>query len=111
MEAIRATAAGTITLGFRAVARHSFDLPTSLSPAKGCEKCSQSNQGARGRLGDKSDGGVGVGVAVGIDHQALGQEECLGDDGLVEIKQVVICLLYTSPSPRDLSTSRMPSSA
>ena len=25
--------------------------------------------------------------------------------------QVLICLLYTSPSPRDLSTSRMPSSA
>ena len=25
--------------------------------------------------------------------------------------QIVICLLYTSPSPRDLSTSRMPSSA
>ena len=24
---------------------------------------------------------------------------------------VYICLLYTSPSPRDLSTSRMPSSA
>ena len=24
---------------------------------------------------------------------------------------VTICLLYTSPSPRDLSTSRMPSSA
>ena len=23
----------------------------------------------------------------------------------------VVCLLYTSPSPRDLSTSRMPSSA
>ena len=26
-------------------------------------------------------------------------------------KRVLICLLYTSPSPRDLSTSRMPSSA
>ena len=26
-------------------------------------------------------------------------------------KQLVSCLLYTSPSPRDLSTSRMPSSA
>ena len=26
-------------------------------------------------------------------------------------EQVEICLLYTSPSPRDLSTSRMPSSA
>ena len=26
-------------------------------------------------------------------------------------KRLQICLLYTSPSPRDLSTSRMPSSA
>ena len=25
--------------------------------------------------------------------------------------EAVVCLLYTSPSPRDLSTSRMPSSA
>ena len=29
----------------------------------------------------------------------------------VKIDQTFICLLYTSPSPRDLSTSRMPSSA
>ena len=28
-----------------------------------------------------------------------------------EVSQGSICLLYTSPSPRDLSTSRMPSSA
>ena len=28
-----------------------------------------------------------------------------------EIRQMCRCLLYTSPSPRDLSTSRMPSSA
>ena len=27
------------------------------------------------------------------------------------LRQYVCCLLYTSPSPRDLSTSRMPSSA
>ena len=27
------------------------------------------------------------------------------------VKRLFICLLYTSPSPRDLSTSRMPSSA
>ena len=26
-------------------------------------------------------------------------------------KPLTVCLLYTSPSPRDLSTSRMPSSA
>ena len=27
------------------------------------------------------------------------------------VKDLGVCLLYTSPSPRDLSTSRMPSSA
>ena len=31
--------------------------------------------------------------------------------GICNGMQVLICLLYTSPSPRDLSTSRMPSSA
>ena len=36
----------------------------------------------------------------------------LDDNALIEtIEQQYICLLYTSPSPRDLSTSRMPSSA
>ena len=29
----------------------------------------------------------------------------------VDIEEGGVCLLYTSPSPRDLSTSRMPSSA
>ena len=32
-------------------------------------------------------------------------------DGIVAAGQVGICLLYTSPSPRDVSRSRMPSSA
>ena len=36
----------------------------------------------------------------------------LDDDLFVEIRSLWMdCLLYTSPSPRDLSTSRMPSSA
>ena len=30
---------------------------------------------------------------------------------IAEIVHTSFCLLYTSPSPRDLSTSRMPSSA
>ena len=33
------------------------------------------------------------------------------DSGVHATGQVAHCLLYTSPSPRDLSTSRMPSSA
>ena len=39
----------------------------------------------------------------------LKQSGLLWNDLLVE--KLVTCLLYTSPSPRDLSTSRMPSSA
>ena len=31
--------------------------------------------------------------------------------GKIHILRIISCLLYTSPSPRDLSTSRMPSSA
>ena len=34
-----------------------------------------------------------------------------GYGGSKDMDHPVICLLYTSPSPRDLSTSRMPSSA
>ena len=32
-------------------------------------------------------------------------------DGVNNGTRLSVCLLYTSPSPRDLSTSRMPSSA
>ena len=35
----------------------------------------------------------------------------IGGDQRYANKAIEICLLYTSPSPRDLSTSRMPSSA
>ena len=33
------------------------------------------------------------------------------DKKKVKLIRLPVCLLYTSPSPRDLSTSRMPSSA
>ena len=32
-------------------------------------------------------------------------------DQVIEIEKYWVCLLYTSPSPRDVSSSRMPSSA
>ena len=42
---------------------------------------------------------MGIGGPVGAGKTAMVKQLCLA------------CLLYTSPSPRDLSTSRMPSSA
>ena len=42
----------------------------------------------------------------GLSYKILDIYDC----SIVDI-QSMICLLYTSPSPRDLSTSRMPSSA
>ena len=35
----------------------------------------------------------------------------LGTVAVPTFQAISVCLLYTSPSPRDLSTSRMPSSA
>ena len=35
----------------------------------------------------------------------------LYEENYASVVTVYTCLLYTSPSPRDLSTSRMPSSA
>ena len=49
------------------------------------------------------------------DSASMGNGEPLGSESMSEAQIALIlaraCLLYTSPSPRDLSTSRMPSSA
>ena len=52
------------------------------------------------------------GIVYGDDTQvvSLHSTKNYGTMGMVEV-MVKDCLLYTSPSPRDLSTSRMPSSA
>jgi len=49
----------------------------------------------------RDDPTIGVVILTGAGTEAF----CSGGD------QRIRCLLYTSPSPRDLSTSRMPSSA
>ena len=48
--------------------------------------------------------------AVGQPVSRLEDPMLLRGDGVYS-DDISICLLYTSPSPRDLSTSRMPSSA
>ena len=53
-------------------------------------------------------------LGTGISRDKVGDILVLGERGaqvLVVPEMVEFCLLYTSPSPRDLSTSRMPSSA
>ena len=45
---------------------------------------------------------------ISIDHEDL---EFVPEGLKITIRRSKTCLLYTSPSPRDLSTSRMPSSA
>ena len=50
-----------------------------------------------------NDGRIERGYSLGM-HLEL-------DAGLIKLRRDGPCLLYTSPSPRDLSTSRMPSSA
>ena len=50
----------------------------------------------------------------GTDGQLHKLEDHIGKNGLLIMficNHCPNCLLYTSPSPRDLSTSRMPSSA
>ena len=46
-----------------------------------------------------------------MNADALGMVETKGLVGAIEAADAMVCLLYTSPSPRDRTRSRMPSSA
>ena len=52
--------------------------------------------------------GMKTGLSISPDTPVEVLREFLGE---VDMFLIMTCLLYTSPSPRDLSTSRMPSSA
>ena len=43
--------------------------------------------------------------------QGILVESVTVDDGWTVLADILVCLLYTSPSPRDVEESRMPSSA
>ena len=59
-----------------------------------------------------SSGQVGIANSVGINTTTPQGNYALYVQGDANVTSTInICLLYTSPSPRDLSTSRMPSSA
>ena len=74
----------------------------------------KSDQAVRGATVLPNGTGKTVKVAVFTDGDNVEKAKAAGADivGLDDLaEQVKNCLLYTSPSPRDLSTSRMPSSA
>ena len=51
------------------------------------------------------------GNLMSIVNDDVNQLERFLDHGMNDILQILTCLLYTSPSPRDATLSRMPSSA
>ena len=53
-----------------------------------------------------------IGHRISIDLDLFSSAEFNADEIIEQLNSLgSVCLLYTSPSPRDLSTSRMPSSA
>ena len=54
-----------------------------------------------------------LGTVIGLDREYRAKEAGYRTHFLVSLGSalIMICLLYTSPSPRDRSISRMPSSA
>ena len=53
----------------------------------------------------------GVSSSFGIWHGLVAEVKALCAEYDLEVVRIHTCLLYTSPSPRDRSLSRMPSSA
>ena len=58
-----------------------------------------------------SDGGYYAWLTVNMQCNAYGESPEEAVLNLQETMNEMICLLYTSPSPRDTERSRMPSSA
>jgi len=61
-------------------------------------------------MSDATKGGFNIGSVGGNVSVSAGGDVVAGDK-VTTTTSTTTCLLYTSPSPRDLSTSRMPSSA
>ena len=48
---------------------------------------------------------------INVDEDANKDMKLADRSNILNFHQLIVCLLYTSPSPRDAESSRMPSSA
>ena len=79
-------------------------IPIESKDCEGTQWIKQQECSLNGKTMDGTEGSCGPGKEIWIlDQTHSGFKPATGDGKC--------CLLYTSPSPRDLSTSRMPSSA
>ena len=71
-------------------------------------------RGQVGTIKDKileTDHGLKGEFVIVLDHSSQSQSSSFEGDELRVMEILTTCLLYTSPSPRDATLSRMPSSA
>ena len=109
-KAFTATAAGAQEIIDIARARGVFAMEamwTRFQPAIVAAK----NLVDDGAIGEVRQVQADLGVDRPFDPDDRLFSPTLGGGALLDLGVYVVCLLYTSPSPRDLSTSRMPSSA
>jgi len=108
--------AATLSVRTQQIIAHETNVPGVTDPLGGSYLVEaltrELEQQARALIAevDRRGGAVGA-IESGFTQQAI-QDSAYKQQQEVEAgTRVVVCLLYTSPSPRDLSTSRMPSSA
>ena len=71
----------------------------------------QRGKGVGIRLGVKTTGCSGLAYVIEFADEHNDDDNVFLDKGITLIINPKSCLLYTSPSPRDVEESRMPSSA
>ena len=93
--------------------RAEFEGETHSFPCRADQTVLNAAEAAGITLPSSCCSGVCTTCAAVISEGSVEQPDAMGVKG--ELQQqgysLLCCLLYTSPSPRDLSTSRMPSSA
>ena len=92
------------SLGEKALINHVIDSSSALD--------AENIVAVIGYQGDAVRKVLPEGILIAVQEKQLGTGHAVGEAlGQLNSSEGTVCLLYTSPSPRDRSVSRMPSSA